>query len=109
MNANDDAMPDVPPIASRESWDITTNLGTTALAVAAQRAAETAQQDPLIRDDFAAVLVAAVNEPGWQTMANGDLSWMGPEDDRGRRAARTQVVNMWRRVPSFSTNFVLPQ
>ncbi len=89
MNANDDAMPDVPPIASRESWDITTNLGTTALAVAAQRAAETAQQDPLIRDEFAAVLVAAVNEPGWQTMANGDLSWMGPEDDRGRRAART--------------------
>jgi methyltransferase (TIGR00027 family) len=76
---------DIPP----EGWDITTNLGTTALAVAAQRAAETTQENPLIRDEFAAVLVAAVNEPGWQTMASGDLSWMGPEDDVGRRTART--------------------
>jgi methyltransferase (TIGR00027 family) len=72
-----------------ESWDITTNLGATALAVAAQRAAETAQDEPLIRDEFAAMLVAAVNEPGWQTMAQGDLSWMGPEDEVARRTART--------------------
>jgi hypothetical protein len=60
-----------------------------ALAVAAQRAAETAQDNPLIRDEFAAVLVASVDEPGWQTMARGDPSWMGPEDDIGRRTART--------------------
>jgi methyltransferase (TIGR00027 family) len=71
------------------SWDITTDLGSTALAVAAQRAAETAQDDPLIHDEFAAVLAAAANEPGWQRMACGDLSWMGAEDDIGRRAART--------------------
>ena len=36
-----------------QSWDITTNLGATALSVAAQRAAETAQAEPLIRDEFA--------------------------------------------------------
>ena len=72
-----------------ESWGITANLGATALAVAAQRAAETAQDNPLIRDEFAAVLVASVDEPGWQAMASGDLSWMGPEDDIGRRTART--------------------
>ncbi|OBF10350.1 SAM-dependent methyltransferase [Mycobacterium sp. 852002-10029_SCH5224772] len=71
------------------SWDITTDLGSTALAVAAQRAAETAQDDPLIHDEFAAVLVAAANEPGWQRIACGDLSWMGAEDDVGRRVART--------------------
>ncbi|CQD18069.1 methyltransferase, putative, family protein [Mycobacterium europaeum] len=71
------------------SWDITTDLGSTALAVAAQRAAETAQDDPLIHDEFAAVLVAAANEPGWQRLAGGDLSWMGAEDDVGRRVART--------------------
>ncbi|GAA4297663.1 SAM-dependent methyltransferase [Mycobacterium paraffinicum] len=70
------------------SWDITTDLGSTALAVAAQRAAETAQDDPLIHDEFAAVLVAAANDPGWQRMAGGDLSWMGAEDDVGRRVAR---------------------
>ncbi|MGO4443452.1 SAM-dependent methyltransferase [Mycobacterium sp. 2YAF39] len=72
-----------------ESWGITANLGTTALGVASQRAAETAQPHPLVRDDFAAIMVAAANEPGWQTMATGDLSWMGPEDDKGRRAAET--------------------
>ena len=72
-----------------ESWDVTTNLGATALTVAAQRAAETAQAEPLIKDEFAALLVRAVNEPGWQTMAEGDLSWLGPEDDIRRRTART--------------------
>ncbi|OBK19382.1 SAM-dependent methyltransferase [Mycobacterium asiaticum] len=71
------------------SWDINTDLGSTALAVAAQRAAETAQDDPLIQDEFAAVLVAAANEPGWQRIAAGDLSWMGTEDAVGRRVART--------------------
>jgi methyltransferase (TIGR00027 family) len=71
-----------------QSWDITTNLGATALSVAAQRAAETAQAEPLIRDEFAALLVGAVDEPGWQTMAGGDLSWLGPEDDIRRRTAR---------------------
>jgi methyltransferase (TIGR00027 family) len=35
------------------------------------------------------VLVAAVNDPGWQTIAQGDLSWMSPDDDIGRRAAIT--------------------
>ena len=70
-----------------QSWDITTNLGATALAVAAQRAAETAQQHPLVRDEFAAILVAAVNDPGWMTMARGDLSWMGPDNELGRRTA----------------------
>lgn len=70
-----------------ESWDITTNLGATALAVAAQRAAETAQTHPLVRDEFAAILVAAVNEPGWIAMASGDLSWMGRENELGRRSA----------------------
>jgi methyltransferase (TIGR00027 family) len=70
-----------------ESWYITTDLGATALAVAAQRAAETAQQHPLVRDEFAAILVAAVNDPGWMTMAGGDLSWMGPENELGRRTA----------------------
>lgn len=70
-----------------ENWDITTNLGATALTVAAQRAAETAQRQPLVRDEFAAILVAAVNEPGWIAMARGDLSWIEPENERGRRTA----------------------
>jgi methyltransferase (TIGR00027 family) len=71
------------------SWDITTDLGSTALAVAAQRAAETAQDDPLIHDEFAAVLVAAANEPAWNRIASGDLSWLGADNDIGQRSART--------------------
>ncbi|SBS76727.1 putative S-adenosyl-L-methionine-dependent methyltransferase MAV_5150 [uncultured Mycobacterium sp.] len=70
------------------SWDITTDLGSTALAVAAQRAAETAQDNPLIHDEFAAVLVAAAQDPGWLTIASGDTSWLGADNDIGQRAAQ---------------------
>ena len=80
---------DTPTEDASESWDITSNLGTTALAVAAQRAAEAAQEHPLVRDEFAAILVAAVNQPGWTTMASGDLSWMGTENELARRTAVT--------------------
>lgn len=58
MTDNDGAQPDTTTEVARESWDITTNLGSTALAVATQRATETEQQDPLVRDEFAAILVA---------------------------------------------------
>jgi len=49
MTDNDGAQPDAPTEVARESWDITTNLGSTALAVATQRATETEQQEfPLV-------------------------------------------------------------
>ena len=35
------------------------------------------------------MLVAAVNEPGWQAMAQREPSWIGADDDIGRRTART--------------------
>lgn len=87
MTGNDEERSDTSVEDAHESWDITRNLGATALTVAAQRAAETAQQHPLVRDDFAAILVAGVNDPGWLAMARGDLSWMGPENELGRRTA----------------------
>lgn len=40
-----------------DSWDIATSVGSTAVMVAAARAAETASERPLIRDEFAGVLV----------------------------------------------------
>ena len=89
MNATDGVKRDVPTTASPESWDVTTNLGTTALMVAALRAAETAQDDPLVRDDFATVLVTAVSDPGWLAMAQREPSWIAADDDVGRRTART--------------------
>jgi methyltransferase (TIGR00027 family) len=42
---------------------------------------------PQDRVEFAAILVAAVNDPGWMSMARGDLSWMGPDNELGRRTA----------------------
>ncbi|MFZ3271890.1 MAG: SAM-dependent methyltransferase, partial [Mycobacterium sp.] len=36
-------------MTENETWGVASNLGSTAVAVAAQRAAETAQDEPLIR------------------------------------------------------------
>ena len=40
-----------------DTWDIATSVGSTAVMVAAARAAETASADPLIEDPYAALLV----------------------------------------------------
>jgi methyltransferase (TIGR00027 family) len=68
-----------------DRWDITTSLGATALGVAAYRAAETAQPNPLIRDELASLFIGAVAMPGWQRLAQADTSWLDDDDDRGRR------------------------
>jgi methyltransferase (TIGR00027 family) len=44
-----------------DSWDIRTSVGTTAVMVAAARAVETEQPDPLIRDPYAKLLVTNAN------------------------------------------------
>lgn len=69
-----------------DSWDIATSVGTTAVMVAAARAVETASADPLIRDDFAGVLVSAAG-PAWARLASVDLEWIS-DDEQGRRAHR---------------------
>ncbi|MCW2652564.1 MAG: hypothetical protein QOE41_2629 [Mycobacterium sp.] len=40
-----------------DTWDIATSVGSTAVMVAAARAAETASETPLIRDELAAILI----------------------------------------------------
>ena len=69
-----------------DSWDITESVGATALSVAAARAVETASADPLIRDDFAYVLVSSAGQP-WARLASPGLEWVG-DDEQGRRAHR---------------------
>ncbi|HZE18395.1 MAG TPA: class I SAM-dependent methyltransferase [Mycobacterium sp.] len=69
-----------------DSWDIATSVGTTAVMVAAARAVETASADPLIRDDFAGMLVSAAG-PAWARLASVDLEWIS-DDEQGRRAHR---------------------
>ena len=69
-----------------DSWDIATSVGSTALMVAAARAVETASPNPLIRDEFADVLVSSVG-PAWRRLASPDLEWLG-DDGHARRAHR---------------------
>ncbi|EUA44044.1 putative S-adenosyl-L-methionine-dependent methyltransferase [Mycobacterium xenopi 4042] len=52
-----------------DSWSITESVGATALSVAAARAVETASAEPLIRDEFASVLVASAG-PAWARLAS---------------------------------------
>ncbi|OBH85536.1 SAM-dependent methyltransferase [Mycobacterium scrofulaceum] len=72
-----------------DSWAITELVGATALGVAAARAAETAGRDPLIRDEFARVLVSSAG-PAWERLADPELAWL-EGDEHGRRAHRIGI------------------
>jgi methyltransferase (TIGR00027 family) len=86
-----------------DSWDITESVGATALSVAAARAVETATADPLIRDEFAYLLVSSAGRP-WARLASPDLEWIG-EDEHGRRAHRLSCDYQAVRTHFFDTYF----
>jgi methyltransferase (TIGR00027 family) len=58
------------PRTDDDSWDITESVGSTALGVAAARAAETDSDNPLIRDPFARAFLEAAGDGMWSLMAN---------------------------------------
>jgi methyltransferase (TIGR00027 family) len=72
-----------------DSWSITELVGATALGVAASRAVETAGPNPLIRDDFARVLVSSAG-PAWARLADAELAWLDG-DPHGQRAHRLGI------------------
>lgn len=72
-----------------DSWAITELVGATALGVAASRAVETAGSDPLIRDEFARVLVSSAG-PAWERLTDAGLAWLDG-DPHGQRAHRLGV------------------
>ena len=51
-----------------DTWDIATSVGSTAVMVAAARAAETESDDPLIRDPYARMLVSGAGTGTWEYM-----------------------------------------
>ncbi|GAA2548696.1 SAM-dependent methyltransferase [Mycolicibacterium diernhoferi] len=57
-----------------DSWDIASSVGTTAVMVAAARAAETASADPLIKDPYARILVEGAGGGPWGLMM--DEGWV---------------------------------
>jgi methyltransferase (TIGR00027 family) len=69
-----------------DSWLITESVGATALAVAASRAVETAGTNPLISDEFAAVLVSSAG-PSWARLADASIAWLDG-DRHGQRLHR---------------------
>jgi len=69
-----------------DTWAITESVGATALGVAASRAVETAGPNPLIRDEFAAILVSSAG-PQWARLADADLAWLDG-DEHGQRVHR---------------------
>jgi methyltransferase (TIGR00027 family) len=58
------------PRSDNDSWDITESVGTTALGVAAARAAETDGENPLIRDPFARLFLDAAGPGLWSMFAS---------------------------------------
>ena len=58
------------PRTDNDSWDITESVGSTALGVAAARAAETERENPLIQDPFARAFLEAACDGTWSLMAN---------------------------------------
>ena len=72
-----------------DSWAITELVGATALGVAAGRAVETAGADPLIRDNFARILVSSAGQ-AWARLADPELSWLD-DDQHGKRVHRLGI------------------
>src|ERR1700756_3926264 len=56
-----------------DTWDIATSVGSTAVMVAAARAAETAKPDALISDPYAEILVAGAGSGAWDFMRDDTI------------------------------------
>src|SRR5690242_7035116 len=57
-----------------DTWDIATSVGTTAVMVAAARAAETEREDPLINDPYARVLVSGAGTGIWESLLDKEFA-----------------------------------
>ncbi|MDT5200052.1 MAG: hypothetical protein QOH34_1574, partial [Mycobacterium sp.] len=62
------------PRTENDSWEITESVGSTALGVAAARAAETDSDNPLIQDPFAQAFLDAAGEGMWSLTSDPKLS-----------------------------------
>ena len=64
-----------------DSWDLASSVGATATMVAAARAVASREDDPLIKDAFAAPLVRAVGMDFFTRIADGTLDLAAVDDD----------------------------
>jgi methyltransferase (TIGR00027 family) len=94
------------PRTADDSWDIATSVGATAVMVALARAAETASDNPLIRDQFAEPLVSTPELGGVREQVAA--WWTGePDDDEPDSAVQAQQMIDYQAVRThfFDTYF----
>ncbi|GAA1649434.1 putative S-adenosyl-L-methionine-dependent methyltransferase [Mycolicibacterium murale] len=76
-----------------DTWDIATSVGSTAVMVAAARAFETDQPDPLIQDPYARILVQNAGTGIWEGLLDGALTDKLAEVDADMAALFTSMRN----------------
>lgn len=84
-----------------DSWDIATSVGSTAVMVAAARAADTESQDSLINDPYARLLVDGVSGLPWQNLLEEDVI----ERVAGVDAEAAAIFRHMRNYQAVRTNF----
>lgn len=95
------------PRTDNDSWEITQSVGATALGVAAARAAETASENPLIKDPFARVFVEAAGEGMWSIYANPTLLAQAAEIEPEIAARAQLMVDFMATRTAFFDHFFL--
>lgn len=95
------------PRTDNDSWDITESVGSTALGVAAARAAETASENPLIQDPFARLFVDAAGAGTWQFYTDATLRAQLLEIEPQLRARMQVMVDFMAVRTAFFDEFFL--
>jgi methyltransferase (TIGR00027 family) len=95
------------PRTDDDSWDITESVGSTALGVAAARAAETESEDPLFQDPFASAFVEAAGDGMWSLVANPKLSAELTDHDPDLQARMEVMVDFMAVRTVFFDEFFL--
>ena len=95
------------PRSDNDSWDITESVGTTALGVAAARAAETDSENPLIRDPFARLFLDAAGPGMWSMFGNPTRSGEIADVDPGVSARMKNRVDFMAARTAFFDEFFI--
>jgi methyltransferase (TIGR00027 family) len=95
------------PRTDNDSWEITQSVGSTALGVAAARAAETESANPLIRDPFARVFLDAVGDGMWSLYADPTLLAQASEIDPQVQARAQMLVDFMATRTAFFDEYFL--
>ncbi|WP_205875377.1 class I SAM-dependent methyltransferase [Mycobacterium camsae] len=95
------------PRTDNDSWEITQSVGSTALGVAAARAAETESENPLIQDPFARVFLDAVGDGMWSLYADPELLAQASEIDPQVQARAQMLVDFMATRTAFFDEYFL--